>query len=330
MSSEFDTINLETIRQAHKRIAPLIARTPLKPAYTLGKSTGKEIYLKLETTQPTGAFKLRGAANALLSLPQSVRDRGVVTLSSGNHGKAMAYVAGKLGIRAVIGLSDQVPEVKVQAIRDLGAEVQALAMDQFEATKSLRAFAASHGMAYISPFDHPDVICGQGTIALEILEEQPDIDTLLIPLSGGGLLAGMGVAARALKPGIRIIGVSQEDGACMHESMKAGKLVPVIEKPSLADALLGGLPEDNQYTFPLCRDLIDHTILLSEKEIGHAMAYGFRRERLVLEGGGAVVIGAALHPDHGHLLGEKVAGVCSGDNVDIGVLLDQVAAFPDP
>ncbi len=309
-------ISLDDIRAAQERIRGLAVETPLKPAYALSDLVGCPVRLKLETAQPTGAFKLRGAANAVLSLPEDARQRGVITMSSGNHGQALAYVAGQLGIPSVICVSEQVPQAKVDGIRRRGAEVVIAGPDQDVATERALHLAAERGLSFISPFDEASVIAGQGTIALEILEQAPSVDTLIVPLSGGGLISGIGVAARALRPNIRLIGVSQQLGPAMHDSIRAGGIVEVEEEPSLADALQGGLPEPNRYTFALCRDLIDEIVLLSEEEIAEAMVWALLHERQVLEGGGAVGIGALLSGRLAPHVGDEIAVVLSGDNLD--------------
>lgn len=309
-------ITIDDIRAARARIRGLAAETPLKPAYTLSERVGKRVHLKLETAQPTGAFKLRGAANAVLSLPEEARQRGIITMSSGNHGQALAYVARALGIPVIICLSEQVPAVKVDGIRRRGAEVQITGHDQDSATDHALGLAAQKGMTYISPFDDAAVIAGQGTIALEILEQAPAVDTVIVPVSGGGLMGGIAIAARELRPDIRLLGVSQALGPAMYDSIRAGRIVAVDEEPSLADALQGGIPFDNRFTYALCRDLVDDIVLLSEPQIARAMVYAFAHERLVLEGGGAVGIGALMEPDRLPSLGDEIAVVVTGDNVD--------------
>lgn len=310
------SISLEDVRAAHERIRGLAIETPLKPAYSLSQRLGRPVHLKLETTQPTGAFKLRGAANAVLSLPPEIRRRGVVTMSSGNHGQALAYVAAALGIPCVICLSEQVPPAKIEGIRRHGAECRVTGRDQNSATLQAHQIASKDGLTYISPFDEASVIAGQGTIALEILQQAPQVDTLIVPVSGGGLIGGIALAARALRPEIRIYGVSQDLGPAMYQSLRAGKIVDVHEEPSWADALQGGIPADNRYTFDLCRRHVDEITLLSEAQIAEAMVYALVHERLVLEGGGAAGIGALLKETPALELGEEVAVVLTGDNID--------------
>jgi len=314
-------ITIEHIREAQKRIAGFAIHTPLKPSYTLSEKTSRQVWLKLENMQPTGAFKLRGAANAIMNLSEAQRQKGVISMSTGNHGKAIAYVARKLGMRAVICVSEQVPEVKLEGMKKLGIEVKISGKDQEEADVIAKKLAQEQGLQFISAFDHPDVIAGQGTIALEILEQKPEIDTMIVPLSGGGLMSGIAIAVRALKPEIKLIGVSMQEGAAMHLSITAGKIIEVEEIPSLADAITGCIPQDNKYSFPICREHVDASYLVSEEAIGRAMVYALKRERLVLEGGGAVPI-ALLFEKLELIPGKNLALICTGDNVDISVLME--------
>ncbi|MEM6421073.1 MAG: pyridoxal-phosphate dependent enzyme, partial [Pseudomonadota bacterium] len=220
---------LEDVRDAATRIAGHALRTPLIPS-ELAAELGQPVLLKLETLQPSGSFKLRGALNAVSRLAPEVRV--VACASTGNHGRALAWAARATGRRAIVCLSALVPEVKVRAVHALGAEVHRIGRSQDDAQEEVDRLVASGGAVEIPPFDHPDVITGQGTIALEILEEQPAVETLLVPLSGGGLIAGMALAAKALKPSIRVIGLSMERGAAMASSLAAGRPVQVEEAPS--------------------------------------------------------------------------------------------------
>jgi threonine dehydratase len=294
--------------------------TPLVEAASFSGETGHPILLKLETLQPIGAFKIRGAAHALLRLDEEARRRGVVCCSTGNHGKAVAYAARHLGINATICLSSLVPEAKVQGIAALGATIRRCGTSQDDAQREADRLVRERGYTDISPFDHRDVILGQATIALELLAERPDLTQIVVPLSGGGLLGGIAFAAKQIKPSIRVVGVSMTVGAAMHESLKAGRPVLVTEVPSLADTLGGGINLTNQWTFKLCRDFADATLLVSEEEIYRGMQALFRGERLIAEGGGAVGIAALLA---GKLtLDGPTAMIISGQNAD----LDQIIA----
>jgi threonine dehydratase len=307
-------ISLRDIYQARQTIAPLVKRTPLIQSQWLSAHTGVNVYLKLENVQETGAFKIRGAANRLLNLTPEERQRGVVTVSTGNHGRAVALVAQKLSLRAVICVPELVLPHKVEAMRRLGAEVIINGRTQDEAEAHALMLQNAQGLTMVSAFDDPEIIAGQGTIGLEILEDLPQVASVVIPLSGGGLLGGIAVALKSASPAIRVVGACQELGPAMHLSLLAGQPMPVIEEPSLADSLLGGIGLENHYTFALCQQLLDETVLLSEAEIAAAMAHALRQEHLVVEGGGSVGIGALLHRKVGDL-GQHVAVVVSGGNV---------------
>lgn len=309
------------VAAAAERIRPYICHTPLKPSRSLSAHTGVRVFLKLESMQPTGSFKLRGATNALLSLAPDEQARGVVTCSSGNHGRAVAYVAQQLGVPAAIFLSELVPQVKVAAIRELGAEAVVAGADFAQADLAAHRFAEEHGRVYVHPYDDPHVIAGQGTLGLEILADLPEVDVVIVPLSGGGLLGGVALAIKAAKPGVRMIGVSMERGPSMALSLEQGRIVSVVEEPTLADALSGDVGFDNRYTFPLVRDLIDDVALLSEEEIAAGMVHALLTERLVLEGAGATPLALLLsRPELAQ--GRTVVAVCTGDNVTMSVLLE--------
>ncbi len=220
-------IGFTQILHARKRIAGHVLRTPLYPASGLSRHLSADIFIKCEHHQLTGSFKLRGATNAILSLTDEERRRGVVGASTGNHGRGLAHAARNAGVRAVVCMSALVPENKVAAIRDLGAEVRIVGRSQDDAQAEVDRLVAEDGMTMIPPFDHEAVIAGQGTAGLEIVEDLPDVAAILVPLSGGGLISGVALAAKAMRPEVRIIGISMERGAAMAESLKAGRPVPV-------------------------------------------------------------------------------------------------------
>jgi len=305
---------LADIRAARAAIAGLALRTPAIAAPTLSALARQDILLKLESLQPIGAFKLRGAANAVSRLTDEQRKRGIGCCSTGNHGRAIAYAAARAKVRATICLSALVPDTKVRAIQLLGADVRRIGNSQDEAQAEIDRLVRSEGLTDIPPFDHPHVIAGQGTIALELLEDRPDLAAIVVPLSGGGLISGIAIAAKALKPDIRIIGVSMQNGAAMHESLAAGRPVEVTEVPSLADSLGGGIGLANRWTFPICRALVDETILVSEQEIYRGMQALFGDQKLVTEGAAAVGSAALIA---GKLkLDGPTAMIVSGCNVD--------------
>ena len=304
---------LREVREAAAAIAGIALRTPLTRS-ALTDPTGQDVLLKLETLQPIGAFKIRGAAHAISKLDDAQKSRGVVCASTGNHGRALAYAAKLQGIRATVCLSELVPGVKVRAIEGLGARIRRCGATQDEAEEEVRRLVDEQGLVEVPPYDHPDVIAGQGTIGLELLEDRPDLETVLVPMSGGGLIAGIALAVKALRPSVRIIGVSMDRGAAMAESLAAGRVVDVEEEPTLADSLGGGIG-GNRYTFEMCRELVDDTLLVTEQEIYKAMAALLLQEGIVAEGGGAVGYAAALARKI-ELQG-PTAIVVSGRNVDM-------------
>jgi len=304
---------------ARARIAPIARKTPLVSSSALTELTGNEITLKLESLQETGSFKPRGAANKILSLDPGVRQRGVITVSSGNHGRALAYVAHRLGLRAVVCLYDTVPANKRDAIQKLGAEVVIKGSTYQEASKEAYRLVEKEGLEMIHPYNDPLVIAGQGTIGLELLEQFPDLDAVVVPLSGGGLLGGIAFTLKSADPGIHIVGVMMERGPAMVESLRAGRVVDIVEEPTLAHALAGNI-HPCEYTFELVRKTIDETVLVSEEEIASAMTFALERHHLVVEGAGAVGIAALISGKVKHL-GKHVAVVISGGNVDMALLL---------
>lgn len=316
------SLTLADILSARRTIAGTAVRTPLVPSPHMSRIAGRDFLLKLETTQPTGAFKLRGAANALFSLSGDVA--GVTCCSTGNHGRAVAHAARMRGLRAVICMSSLVPQAKVDGIRALGAEVRIAGRSQDDAFAESRRLALDEGLVEIPPFDDPLVIAGQGTIGLELLEDRPDLAAILIPLSGGGLAAGIALAARAIKPSIRVIGITMDRGAAMYESIRAGLPVEVEEVASLADSLGGGIGLDNRLSFKLCRELLDDCVLVTEDEIYDAIQTLYFEERMVAEGASVVAI-AAMKAGKLPAFDGPVATILTGRNVDMHAFTDIVA-----
>lgn len=309
-------VTLQDIEAARARIAGRVLRAPLVASGSLSDRMGAEVRLKLELLQPTGAFKLRGATNAILALTDEERARGVTCCSTGNHGRAVAYAAAQLGVRAVVCLSRLVPANKVAGIERLGAEARIHGRSQDEASEEAERLVREEGMIMIPPFDHPDVVAGQGTIGLELVEDWPEVDTVLVPLSGGGLLAGVAAAVKAKRPAARIVGISMARGPAMAESLKAGRPVAVEEEASLADSLGGGIGLDNRITFAMVRDLVDQVVLLDERQIADGVRWLYREEQLVTEGGAAVGAAALLH-GLVERPGARVAVLVTGRTVDM-------------
>lgn len=314
-------MNLQDIFIAQRNIYGVAHVTPLLRSEALSSKYYSDIFLKLETLQPIGAFKIRGAANKILNLTAEEKERGVVTASTGNHGRAVAYVAQKVGIKAAVCLSELVPKNKVKALQQLGAEVIVQGQSQDEAEVRANQLVEEHGLTMVHPFDDLYVIAGQGTIGLELLNDFPAVDTVLVPLSGGGLIAGIALVLKSTNPAIRVIGVSMEHGAVMAESIAADKPIQMAEAPTLADSLQGGIGLENKYTFQMVRNLVDEVVLVSEEEIANAMSFALYEHHIVVEGAGAVGI-AALQAGKVEVNGRNVAIIISGGNVDIPSLLE--------
>lgn len=306
-------LSLADIMAARAVIRGRADATPLVPSLA-APAGGGEVLLKLETMQPIGAFKLRGALNAVAGLGREVA--GVTCCSTGNHGRGVAWAARARGLRTVICMSELVPRAKVEAVEALGAEVRIAGRSQDAAQAECARLAAEEGLAEIPPFDDARVIAGQGTIGLELLEARPDLEAILVPLSGGGLAAGVALAAKAIKPGLKVIGVSMDRGAAMHLSLAAGRPVEVEEVASLADSLGGGIGAANRLSFAMCRALLDDSLLVTEAEIYRAMQAHYWRDRLVTEGGAAVGLAALLAGRVGPFAG-PVASIVTGRNPDM-------------
>jgi threonine dehydratase len=313
-------VTLQEIYQARQQVTSLIRVTPMIQAAELGSRAGPAVYLKLENLQATGSFKLRGAANKLASLDRQERERGVVTVSTGNHGRAVALAARELGIPATVCLSHGVPSNKIAAIKSLGAIVEISGESYDEAEAHAAALQKEQRLTLIEPFDDPQIIAGQGTIALEILETLPAVDTAVVPLSGGGLISGIAIALKAANPAIRVYGVSMNRAPVMYHSLRAGAPLTMPEEPTLADALRGGIGSPNRHTFQLVQQLVDETLLVTEDEIAMAMVHALQVHRQVVEGGGAVGLAAVLSEKITGL-GRHVVVVISGGNVPVEQLL---------
>lgn len=315
---------LTDVQAARERIAGTATRTPLVLAEATSRMVGAPVHLKLESLQPSGSFKLRGAANRLGAMTEEERARGVVTVSTGNHGRAVAYVGRRMGVPVTVCLSRLVPGNKVAALEATGAEVVIAGASQDEAAERAEELRAARGLTLVHPFDDPYVIAGQGTLGLELLEQLPDVDTVLVPLSGGGLVGGVALAIKSMEPAVRVVAVSADSNAVMRRSVEAGRPVELPERPTLADSLGGGIGAHNRYTLPLVTEFVDEHALVSEDEIGNAMVHLLLEERLVVEGAAAVGVAALMH---GRVKpGRSTAVVVSGRNVDVRMLLELVGS----
>ncbi len=322
-----DAVTLSDIYAARQRIGDRIRRTPINPSPSLSKRLSVPVFLKLEHYQTTGSFKLRGATNAVLSLDESEKARGVVGVSTGNHGRGLAFACKQAGVRCIICMSELVPANKVESIRALGADVRIVGRSQDDAQVDVDRLVGDQGMVMLPPFDHPDIIAGQGTLGLEIIEELPDLDTVLVPLSGGGLISGVALAIKTARPSAKVIGITMERGAAMHASLESGKPVLVEEMASLADALGGGIGLDNRYTFKMCQDLVDEALLVTEDEIAAGIRHAYYEEKQVIEGSGAVGIAAVLAGKVQS--GGSVVVITSGASIDMALHAKLIATGPD-
>lgn len=322
-------LNLQSVYQARQNIQGIAIQTPLVRADSLSNPK-VEVRMKLETLQPIGAFKLRGAANAIAKLSTAELRRGVVCASTGNHGRALSYAAKRLGSHATVCMSALVPANKVGAIKALGASVEIYGNSQDDAQTRVNTLVAEQGLIEIPPFDHADVVAGQGTIGLELMDDFAQIDTAIIGLSGGGLLGGIALVLKTLNPNVTIIGVSPERGACMAACLQAGKPVEIVEEPTLADSLGGGIGLDNRYTFALAQQYIDEVVLLSEKQIKRGLQHLFYKEGIVAEGAGAVGVAALIDEEIRQRLapklGNNIAVIISGKNIDMQTFYNLIKA----
>lgn len=319
-------IALDDIRAAAARIDGRVLRTPVRHSGWLSSQTGADVYLKLEVVQPTSSYKIRGAFNATLLVSERSGAGGdaprLVTASAGNHGRALAHAARALGLPLTVFIAANAPRAKVDAIRAAGAGVREC-RDYDEAERQSKAHAAAGGGLYISPYSHPDVIAGAGTIALELLQDLPSLDAVIVPVGGGGLIGGVAIAVKALSPSTRVIGVEAAASCPFTKSLAAGRLVTIDVGPSLADGLTGNLDPDT-ITLDIVRDLVDQIVTVDESLLHRALAGVLTTEHLVIEGaaaaGPAAILGGRVE------LTGNVAVVLTGANIDSQKLIDAVSS----
>ena len=312
-----DFVTIEDVRAARARLEGLIAATPCPYSETLSELTGSRVFVKLENLQMTGSFKERGAANVLLMLGGDERRRGVVAASAGNHGLAVAFHAARLHIASVIVMPEWAPLTKVMAARRHGAEVVLHGDDYDAAYARAREIEAERGLVFIHPFDDPRVIAGQGTIALELAEQAPDLDAVLVPVGGGGLAGGIAVALRALKPAARVIGVQSEEMPGMRVALDAGERITVPASSTIADGI--AVRRVGEYTLALAQRFLEDVVLVTEEEIANAILLLLEIEKTVVEGAGAVAL-AALVNKRVALKGKTVVLLLGGGNIDVNLI----------
>jgi threonine dehydratase len=300
------------VRQAADRLRHVVRHTPLRRSRGLSAAAGGDVWLKLENEQLTGSFKLRGAYNMLASLPDDVCARGVVTSSAGNHGLGVAFAAHALGVPATIYVPTTAPKVKRAGIEALGARVDATAPDYDAAMELALRHARNTGATFVHPCHGHELLAGQGTVALEILDDLPELAAVVLPVGGGGLLGGSGGYLRQVAPHVRVLGAQSEHTAAMARSLAAGTVVPIPSVPTLADGLAGGIDDT---ALAIGQQTLDQLALVTEPQIAAAIAWLYREEGIVAEGAGAVGIAALLA---GALrdFPTPAAVVVSGGNID--------------
>ena len=299
-------------RQASARIAGLVRATPLDYSYRFSADTGADVYMKLENLQHTGSFKLRGAANRLMTLAGEQKRAGCVAASSGNHGAAIAYAMQKLGIEGVIFVPEQTSTAKVEAIRSYGGDVRFFGNDGLDTELHARTYADERGMFYLSPYNDLEVIAGQGTCGIEIQASLPQVDTLYVAVGGGGLVSGVASVLKSRNPEIRIVGCQPEASAVMAHSIEAGRIVDEASRPTLSDGTAGGIEQD-AITFGLCRNLVDEFVLVSEAEIAAAMRTFIDYEHQLIEGAAGVALAAMIRQKDALAERKVVVLICGGN-----------------
>ncbi|MBZ5659912.1 MAG: threonine ammonia-lyase [Acidobacteriia bacterium] len=310
-------VTLRSIKDAMERIRGSIVLTPFVHSEKFSQQTGNAVFLKLENLQMTGAFKERGALNKILLLTEEERRRGVIAASAGNHAQAVAYHATKRGIKAQICMPLTTPLVKVSATRGYGAEVILVGANYDEACEEALRRSKQHGLTFIHPFDDEAVIAGQGTLGLEMLEQHGDLDALVIPVGGGGLIAGVACAVKEINPKIRIIGVQSSKLPSMKAALEKNELVTLPANKTIADGI--AVRVAGTLTFPLVRKYVDEIVTVDEEEIASAILQLLEKEKMLAEGAGAAATAAVLNkktPNHGKKLGVLV----SAGNIDVSLL----------
>jgi len=310
-------IKQEVLRAA-QRIRPYIRETPLEYSFHLSQLSGSHVFLKLENLQHTGSFKARGAMNKLLSLTPVQRAKGVVAASTGNHGAAVAFGMNKLAMRGIVFVPENASPTKLEAIRALGAEIQVHGKDSAITESYARRYAEENGQTYVSPYNDPAIIAGQGTIAEEISRQIDHVDAVFVSLGGGGMISGIAGFLKSIDARVRVIGCSPENSPVMIESIKANQIIEMESQPTLSDGTAGGI-EPNAITFDLCRRLVDEYVKVSEDEIKAAMLLFMETQHQLIEGAGGVAIAAFLKRQE-FFRGKNIVIVICGGNLSMETL----------
>ena len=309
-------VTLKDIQEAQKAIVPYANCTPLNRSKFLSDLCGADVFLKLENLQVTHSFKIRGVINKLLHLSAEEKAQGVITASAGNHGQAVAFGGQKLGFSAKIVVPTTTPKIKVDGIKKYGAELILFGETYPEAERKAKELAQSEGRLYISPYNDPLIVAGHGTIGLEVVDELPKVDAVLVPVGGGGLISGIAIAVKNLKSNVQVIGVQSEAVPIMFESLKAGKIVPPHRHnpKTIAEGLSGGI-EKGSITFSISQQYVDEVVLVREETLRQAVYLLWKNEKQVVEGSGAAGV-AMLLENKDSFAGQSVAVVLTGGNID--------------
>ena len=311
-------LDVEKIYEAKERIKDVVVNTPFSYAPYLAEIAGCEVFLKKENLQVTGAFKIRGAYNKIASLSDEQRACGVVAASAGNHAQGVALSASKFGIKAVIVMPESTPLTKVNGVKYFGAEVILSGSNYDEAYAYATTYGVENSLTFVHPFEDEEVIAGQGTVALDILEDCNDLDAVLIPVGGGGLIAGMATAFKTINPKIEVIGVSALGAPAFKNSYEFGEAVDTTSVRTIADGI--AVRDTSEITLKHALKYVDRMISVDDEEIASAILFLLERQKLVVEGAGSVGVAALLHSKVQHLKGKKVAVVLSGGNMDVTLL----------
>jgi len=323
----------ELVLAAEGRIRTYIRQTILEPAPFYSESSGAQVYFKCENLQHTGSFKVRGALSKILALPQTVRERGIVTASTGNHGAAVAYGLKQVSASGIVFVPENASASKVQAIQRLGAEVRYSGTDSAETEVYARQYALEHGATYIPPYNDSQVLGGQGTIGLELSRQLETVGAIFISVGGGGLIAGIAGYLKSIFPQVKVFGCSPENSQVMAQSVHAGRILELPSLPTLSDGTAGGVEADS-ITFPLCRDLVDDYISVSEAEIGASLRQFMSVKHMLIEGSAAVAIAGfmeivASNKAQEWLTGKNVVILLCGANIGLDQLKEVLSPNED-